>query len=602
MTAWTISKGADDIISVLAEGQPDAPAPELAFCWQSLPVAGGALDVDVSDPLQPLRAHVADVAAAAWWLPFVFGDEVAIAVADLAEDATGGSVTVECEAAGDLYTPARRLLTGFWLRRWWPSDRQGIPPVQEWLLEVELGALAYAADMLFTSQAPARDLLEDHLGILGAQFERYAAAAGGDEGLDQLARVLFDAIGAALQTVDARADGYDDLALIEQRFEERESLVARERDELGGDVIERFELLDRVAAWLSESSGLPQSAMVPEPTRDYSGAPARESAGNPHESARTGIATIDWSEVHPRSVYRDEARWSVTGDTITVTLDTPPGTVPVLEGELYVRANIDGRVVAIGLDRAPGGFVGQREVEGLAGAQSIVASVYSDRFSAGGRTPTPPLLVAVRQARVIEVVRQRLTSATTGHGDTAFAFELAAVLDESDGVIATEELAAALSSAPLSLRLDRLMLAAHTEATDLAAATTSENGLSVTLASLGPSSVHIGVTADAGTAERGDVVVVESVDDHQRIRVAIVLVPDATGGLRGDATLSTTSPWLDVTLRLPQPAIRLSEDLVAVIADSVRATSTEGRTAWVEIARDLPETHPLHVAIREGLS
>jgi hypothetical protein len=405
MTTWLITTDGDGVVSVRRSDVPDPVDGAGEFTMQAVPVAGALLDLDVAYPEQGLRAFVADRELAVWWLPFVFGEEAAAAVVD-AEP--GSSYTVESDP-GELEGLAVRLLTGHWLRRWWPSGRAGIPKIEEWLLEVELGTLALHGDVLFTSEAPARALLEDHVEVLAREFARYRESVASDGPLDEVGAVLFEAVQATLESVPDTEPGYEQLVALEEKHLEEEAEVARATLALS-------DLLDRVAEWARAAP----SDLILAPTRDLA-------YGLGGEASQGGSVEIDWAEVHPRSVLADHGRWTLTGDVVRVEIDSERGSIPVLGAELYARVRADGHTWAISLEATPFGFAGERDLPGAATWEQVEVTVYSDRFSAGGRTAASTDLIARRQAQIIDLVRKRVWRTAKDASAEPFAFELRAI-------------------------------------------------------------------------------------------------------------------------------------------------------------------------------
>lgn len=400
------------------------------FVWpegvarQALPVSGGAIVTDVGTPERGIGAVIDDVVAASWWVPFVFGEAAASALAEL--DTERGpqtrSVDADIPADADLGDTALRLLAGFWMRRWWPP-RVRDATVTEWLLDVELGTLAAEAEVLFGDHRIAAGLLAPHLETLAS--EAAAAVAGDAQSLDRV-RVVREAVLAAADVVDADTAGY-----------------AR---------------IDDAAAQLADTVPL-----APEP-------PASESAPLPPAlPARGEGSPVDWTSVHPRQLspaedairvgtHREGAR-----DVVEVTVSAPAEwvSVPVEPGELYARIVLEDEVAAIALVAVPDGFRGTAAVDAARGA---TVSVYSDVYGTGARDALPPAEVEAVRAEVRAIVEQRLAAAG-GAVPVPFAFERQLVRDALRAADIDETVRAAMSATDFDFDLEVMRLSAELQRT-----------------------------------------------------------------------------------------------------------------------------------------
>lgn len=105
-----------------------------------VPLLGGALYVDITNLDAPPRVLIDDTEWAQVWLPDLFGDGVAAAVAG---DAPSAAVTAH---HGYLSEALVRTGLGYWLHRWWPSGAPGIPEIDQSLLELELAGLTWQSE------------------------------------------------------------------------------------------------------------------------------------------------------------------------------------------------------------------------------------------------------------------------------------------------------------------------------------------------------------------------------------------------------------------------------------------------------------------------
>lgn len=399
-------------------------SPEGVF-WQALPVAGGAIVTNVRAPERGLSAVIDDAAAASWWVPFVFGETAAEAVAALDGQAGAQARTVIADVPprAALDEVAHRLLVGFWLRRWWPP-RVVDATVTEWLLDAELGALAAEAESLFGGDDVAASLLAPHATVLAA--EASAALKGANQPADRL-DVVQRAVLAAADVLDTGIAGFGAL--------DKAAAAIVEAGGIQFDVTE-------VAAALS----LPQSAVLPP-----SALPESDNG-----------APVDWTSVHPRQLSPavDAIRFGIRAEgnqyVIEVLVDAPAGwvSVPVEEGELYARVALADGVEAVPLVAVPGGFRGEGLIDDATGA---VATVYSDVYGAGGRDATDPGEVMDVRRGVTEIARARL-AAGVGAVPALFVFERQLMRDARRAAEIDEAVREAMAETDVDFDLELLAL------------------------------------------------------------------------------------------------------------------------------------------------
>ncbi|MFJ2215951.1 hypothetical protein ACIQVO_23440 [Streptomyces sp. NPDC101062] len=118
-----------------------------------LEVAGGHLTWSVLAPAAPPVAVLDDADLAQEWVWAVYGERVALALAD------GGGVVDGTEPAlPALAASARRLAYAHWAARWWPASViDSIPPLDEHLLDREIAELTEACDPLFAGRDDPAD-------------------------------------------------------------------------------------------------------------------------------------------------------------------------------------------------------------------------------------------------------------------------------------------------------------------------------------------------------------------------------------------------------------------------------------------------------------
>lgn len=152
---------------------------------QPLVLAGATVYVDVAQLDSVPSAVISDPAKAAWWIEFVYGEDVAQAVAVQAgEDVSPETAEVVADATSsdvDLAESLLRFAKGTWLYRNWPlPDRSGVPVLtfsDERGLECELGTLAAYLEDAFGGLQVAEALLRDNIEYIQA----LALAAGRGE-------------------------------------------------------------------------------------------------------------------------------------------------------------------------------------------------------------------------------------------------------------------------------------------------------------------------------------------------------------------------------------------------------------------------------------
>lgn len=389
----------------------------------ALPVAGGLIELNVSAPDQGLSALISDVVDAAWWVPFVFGDDVLEALMRLDEDEDAEArVVAVAPRDEELSETAVRLLYGFWLRRWAPPGVYGTR-VEEWLVDSELGALAARGEVLFGTDEVAVALLEGHQAHLADALAEVARSTAPSALADAFARdtvagVVQRAAFAAADLLQPDAPGGAELACaIEAARAARRSttLSAPAEADLASAALASL-------AELRESlQGLPQQEIA--------------LAAGAHDGPTSGSVPVDWTAVHPRQFSADDSavRWGVdvTGDrpVVAVSASAPVDevTIPVEPGELYVRVEVDGAFHAAAFEYDPSeeSFVARCAVETGIGA---LVSVYSDLYGAGGRTATPAAEAWSVRAAVITLCSRRARDVRQGSAYVApYAFELVAL-------------------------------------------------------------------------------------------------------------------------------------------------------------------------------
>jgi len=426
---------------------------------QGLPVAGGMLDLHIGAPEQGLRALIADVDDAAWWVPFVFGDDVLTALVDLAAD-PDASARVVAVAPRDveLAETARRLVYGLWLRRWLPPAVYPAP-VAEWLLDSELGALAARGEVLFGGDEIAVALLQGTQARLSAELEHVlatteASALAAAFVPGTVAGVVQRAAFAAVDLLEPDAPGAAGLAasVAAVRDAVRDAVRGTMRAEshqatppaagAGADA-DADAGLDALSASLEDL----RAAIDDGRQSEYALAAGDSFAGMFTETS-AGSEPVDWTAVHPRQLSADSDALTWEFDTggeeavLVVVASAPVAevSVPIEPGELYARIEMDGEVYAAAFEADP---AGERHVarwivpSGRAAAAPLV-TVYSDLYSSGGRVAASAEEIDVVRATVMAVATRRAADVRNGTAAVApYAFERVAAGLDATGTYAT---------------------------------------------------------------------------------------------------------------------------------------------------------------------
>ncbi|WP_433728965.1 hypothetical protein ACQP0C_40395 [Nocardia sp. CA-129566] len=195
-----IGRTADGIWTIAPEGAPTVLDAAAAIDAMVLEVVGGHLSWSLLTGQTIPAAAIDNLELAHDWLWAVYGEQIAVAIADFGSGA--GEVTdgVQFTDAGefaaepavpDLVTAAWRLGFGYWAARWWPASTiDGITPLDDRLLDQEITALRAECELLLDDEtAPDNETVDitpaDEVSTRAAD---YALAAGG--GADRRAGVL----------------------------------------------------------------------------------------------------------------------------------------------------------------------------------------------------------------------------------------------------------------------------------------------------------------------------------------------------------------------------------------------------------------------------
>ncbi|MGV9676095.1 hypothetical protein ACWDSJ_12510 [Nocardia sp. NPDC003482] len=145
MTEVELRSGPDDSMVIGPYSAPVANDGVPPLDTLVLEVEGGLLTWSLLDGQDVPAATIDDPKAAQDWLWAVYGEEIALAVADSVPEARHPARP----GLPALATSARRLAYAHWAARWWPASTvDGIAPLDERLLERDIAALTEECDLL----------------------------------------------------------------------------------------------------------------------------------------------------------------------------------------------------------------------------------------------------------------------------------------------------------------------------------------------------------------------------------------------------------------------------------------------------------------------
>lgn len=167
MTTVRLHRAAPGLLTLTPDNAPLVTDESPGLDVLVLEVAGGHLSWSLlADQLLP-AAVLDDRESAQDWLWAVYGEPVALAVAD-----NHPQELTAVSARPELTTALRRLAYAHWVTRWWPASTiDAIPALDPRLLDDEIAALTEACEMALGDPEPAEHQdLSDH---------RYAASEPG---------------------------------------------------------------------------------------------------------------------------------------------------------------------------------------------------------------------------------------------------------------------------------------------------------------------------------------------------------------------------------------------------------------------------------------
>ncbi|MFI6362940.1 hypothetical protein ACIBG0_09345 [Nocardia sp. NPDC050630] len=169
---------------VAPDGAPTVLDDGAAIDVMVLEVVGGHLSWSLLAGQRIPAAVIDDVELAQDWLWAVYGERIAVAIADSESGETEFTDVAE-PAVPDLVAAAWRLGFAYWAARWWPASTiDGITALDDRLLDQEITTLRAECEPLIGDDAPAPDDEPISTDIaaddeIPAHAEDYALAAGG---------------------------------------------------------------------------------------------------------------------------------------------------------------------------------------------------------------------------------------------------------------------------------------------------------------------------------------------------------------------------------------------------------------------------------------
>lgn len=281
------------------------------FAIQSLQVHGGELVIDLSSTTPELSALISDVAAASWWIDELYGENAGDALRQLAEgEESDADEPPPLTADGTISSFTKntvKLLQVLWLKRWWPSPDldNKIPPMSDWVLEVEAATLSWQLEPMIDAFYEAGQLIDRAL-------DEYSAA------LDQVHQTAFEQD----PTTWNEFDPYLNLLVAGMV----PAISAASSSDTLKDFTERaIKLEQKLHEWRADRAQMQldvENLLKELETRDIS--PTVETAenlallaGGVHQveapPTKSGVAAVDWREINPRLVANtpNPLQWEV---------------------------------------------------------------------------------------------------------------------------------------------------------------------------------------------------------------------------------------------------------------------------------------------------
>lgn len=393
-------------VALTPEGSVEIGEPPSGPGAHFFPVFGGLVGVDVVEPERVPFASLVDVARAAWWLEAVYGGAVAAAAVDLAppvdEDSPdlqdGAHAPRHVAAAlspGHLWTPLVRFGIGTWIQRWWPTSDGG-PRVRldETLMDLENGVLAWSLEFVLGGTSAAAALLEGHVAAVLDSLENRSPD-------NALLRPVLRAIMESVPVTDEQYEGL-------REHESRLDLVAAEVATLTDDALARL---------------YNDAAAVDDPWRARGAQSDLAHGPLTSRGDRLGpkMFAVDIEQVPTRSV--SWAPDAVSGSlravvgALEVTVELRAGDIPT-EQPLFARVFLDDDVVpasVVELAPSSASYAGVARIQGRALPEDFSLDVFTPSLMA---SPDP-----VRSARLREAVEPIFEALVESARTTGFEHE-----------------------------------------------------------------------------------------------------------------------------------------------------------------------------------
>jgi hypothetical protein len=344
----------------------------------NLHVAGAYLSFDVRNSRAP-AATIYDLPSALWWVDSVYGEAVAHSLGELLEESHRGtaadSVVVEVSLGptSEIMGVLQRLALGFWLTRYWPAT-EDVRPIDESLLGIELGALAWAADGCFLGHQPASVLLTPHLHRLLELGEKDGQLAA------PRSAIVRSALEAASQTVS----GDNELLPEIDDLLDRLAITGQDADPDGDEVDEAIVSLIGQPAISVDSRQSEHSlvASFAEPPEE--------------QTLASGTDSVDWQQVPPRVLAWDEntVEWNLhpteSNDkaklVVRVLAAVDGGRSPDLFARIYNTQTSSDMSIPRAVVRLHAGtddewYIGETDLERSSIDPAIIVDVFSNEFA-----------------------------------------------------------------------------------------------------------------------------------------------------------------------------------------------------------------------------
>jgi hypothetical protein len=236
-----------------------------------LAVSGGELATSIDDTRLRITARIDDYPAARGWVESLYGGKVAKSLAAVNSPDEIVTRTVAAKRP-KLAKVVGRLLLGLWLRHWRPTA-QALPPLEQWVLDAELGSLAWRSRDVTGNLDLAAQLLESRavIGGLTHALETLLDHPGTDPEANRFSRMIMKAARATVDVLPADDPNRNELEAAHSAVLARES----------GSSAAAKRLID----WASELASAPGTPIHPAVTRDVDEDEAAGGGGLPDDGS-----------------------------------------------------------------------------------------------------------------------------------------------------------------------------------------------------------------------------------------------------------------------------------------------------------------------------